>query len=166
MKTRMLFLFICLVGYQGIGQELFTLKKADVSKLTKLVKDSDNKLNEIPLYLDTYYASKSPKTNIKLDAEFNNMECGYTKKYASGIIYSIEQCGEASSQNQKIVFPKTSSAQMINWIEDIYKINPTEVDNIWYSKGLQYGPLDEGAGCYYSIQQTSKNTIVRVTCGC
>ncbi len=166
MKTKSVFLIVVWLSLSMFSQQQFVPKKADIASLANAVLKSDYSIDEVALYFERYYNASTQKTQIKTDPEFNNKECGYTKTYAFGIVYKKEQCGEATSLQQEITFPKASTAQMIQWIEDMYAINPTDIPNIWYESGLEYGPKDREAGCYYTITQAKNKTIVRITCGC
>jgi len=137
--------------------------------LTSIVEKNEVDTDIIFLYLESNYASNSKKYNIEKDPDFNNQECGFTKKFKSNIIFTTNKCGEASPILQKIIFPKTTTKMLKNWIQQIYKIGLSEgieSDNKWYKNTIEFGPKDKEAGCYYKIKQTTTNSIVEVWCGC
>jgi len=150
-------------------QKKFILTPPNVKALTSIVEKNEVDTDIIFLYLESNYASNSKKYNIEKDPDFNNQECGFTKKFKSNIIFTTNKCGEASPILQKIIFPKTTTKMLKNWIQQIYKIGLSEgieSDNKWYKNTIEFGPKDKEAGCYYKIKQTTTNSIVEVWCGC
>jgi len=145
------------------------LTSPNIKTLRSLIAKNDVGSDIILLYLEHNYGKNSPKYNIKKDSEFNNQECGFTKKFKHHIIFTTNNCGEASPIIQKITFPKTTTKALKNWIEQIYTIElPKDVlpNNEWYENGFEFGPKDKEVGCYYKIKQSSYNSIVTVWCGC
>lgn len=169
MKLKISFLFLLLISINSFCQKKFILSDPKVKTLTSFQEKNEVGIDVILLYLESNYASNSKKYNIKKDPEFNNQECGFTKKFKYNIIYTTYKCGEASPIIQKIAFPKTTVKGLKNWIEKIYKIGlpeGVESNNKWYENNIEFGPKDKEAGCYYKIKQTNTNSIIEVWCGC
>ncbi len=169
MKLKISVLFFFLISINSFCQKKFDLVSPNVKMLTSFVEKNEVDTDIILLYLERNYASNSKKYNIEKDADFNNQECGFTKKFKCNIIFTTNKCGEASPIIQKITFPKTATKVLKNWIDNIYKVGLTEEMkpfNIWYENNTEFGPKAKEAGCYYKIKQTPTNSIVEVWCGC
>lgn len=145
------------------AQKAFQPVNPDVQKMRQLL-EKDYSINNNLIYFDSNYKAVTGKTDIKLDADFDNIECGFTKKYEPGITYIFENCGEAKPQREKIIFPKISSKSLKNWIELLYQSNLTEIKNVWHNEN-EYSPHDREAGCYYKIIQGKKKTTIDIWCG-
>ncbi len=148
------------------SQKGFVLKDPDTLRLKQEHLKSDYGINTILSYLERNYKSTSVKTDIKLDPEFNNEECGFTKKFEFGIVYTLYACGEAAPSKEKITFPKVKLPALKKWVELIYAIDANNIKNKWYPKENEYGPDDEEAGCYYKLKQIETQSVVDVWCGC
>ena len=123
-------------------------------------------MNIILRYFENNYKVISDKTDILKDEEMGGVECGFTKKFEFGIVYTYHNCGEAAPVKEKIILPKTDTARLQKWIENIDNSNPTNTNNIWYKGENEYGPKDEGAGCYYKIIPLKEKSMIEVWCGC
>jgi len=169
MKLKISVLFIFFITSNSFCQKKFVLAPPNVKALTSFTEKDKIDIDIILLYLENNYATNSKKYNIEKDADFNNQECGFTKKFKYNIIFTTSKCGEASPILQKINFPKTTTKTLKNWVHQIYKFGLPEgvaPNNKWYENGLEFGPKNKEAGCYYKIKQTSSNSIVEVWCGC
>ncbi len=165
MKLRDLFLILLVFwAFNSQAQKKFTLKTPDVKTLKKELLDSNYSLNTVLRYFEKNYPSASEKFDIKLDPDFNNAECGFTKKFSPGITYIFYSCGEAQPQKERIILPKVNQMDLKLWIELLYKANATNIKNTWYNKN-EYGPTDKEAGCYYTIKQADTESIVSIWCG-
>lgn len=162
--TYVTILFLCFT-YFGFSQD-FTLKKPDLKILSEELSKSEYSINVILSYLERNYKATTEKIDILKDAEMGNVECGFTKKFEPGIVYTYNNCGEAAPVKELISFPKIKSDQLQKWIEEIHSINPSKIINTWYKGENEYGPKDEGVGCYYKIKQSKNNSVVDIFCGC
>jgi hypothetical protein len=166
MKTKFTFLFFFLFSFTAFSQQSFKLKQPNVKNLRLAVEKNEAVSTKLlQLYLDNNYKTTSKKLNIKLDPDFDNKECGYTKKYEFGIVFTTFSCGEASPVIKSIKFPKTNLSELKKWVENIYKVDLTDVPNKWKDK-YKYIPKDDGVGCYYTIKQTKTNSTIEIWCGC
>lgn len=163
-KHHLLFVIIVSIITTSCAQEKFTLKSPDVAALKKELIDSNYQVNTVLRYFEKNYKATSEKIDIKLDPDFDNAECGFTKKFEYGIVYTYYNCGEATPVKEEITLPKTPYSVLKKWVELTYKANGTEIENTWYSS-TEYGPHDKEAGCYYTIKQGEKNTIISTWCG-
>jgi len=167
MKTvgSFLLLFFLVIS---LSAQTFELKSVDSKKLKKQFEDSNYQANIIVNYLKEHYKSTSDKTNVLYDSEMGGIECGYTLKFEHGIEYTYHQCGVESPAKEKVIFPKLNDSRFKKWIENIEKANSSAADtaNIWYKNENEYGPKDEGVGCYYKILSSKDKSIVEISCGC
>mgnify|MGYP000210711950 CR=1 FL=1 len=169
MKLKILALLFFFITYSSFCQKKFVLMPPNTEALTSYAEKNKVDTAIILLYLENNYATNSKKHNILKDPDFNNQECGFSKKFKFNIIFTTNNCGEAAPIIEKITFPKTTTKALKNWIDKIYKIGlPKDVApyHEWYENGLEFGPKDKEAGCYYKIQQTTTNSIVEIWCGC
>ncbi len=165
MKTKFTLLLLFSFSFSIFSQQQFNLKHPNVKKLrTNVEKNGTKNMKLIELYLNNNYKATSDKLDIKLDPDFDNMECGYTKKYQFGIVFTTNSCGEASPLTESITFPKTSLEKLKKWIENIYKADLNDIPNTW--KDNKYIPKDDGVGCYYTIKQQPNKSIIEIWCGC
>ncbi|MEL1242993.1 hypothetical protein AAEO56_01855 [Flavobacterium sp. DGU11] len=143
----------------------FELKQPDIKKIVAAVKASEYTNDEMLIYLKQNYKTAEKPTGVKKDVEFENQPiCSFKQKFEGGIEYFIDSCGESKGTNVLLTLPKTDTATLKKWIEKMYKVNGTEIKNVW--DGLIYRPEDEGAGCYYEIKQSKNKTVVEMYCGC
>jgi hypothetical protein len=165
MKKVFFLIFSLVFSISCFSQQVFQLKQPDVAKLKAIV-EKDPMQNEhlLLLYFENNYKATSGKIDVRLDPDFNNKECGYSKKYEFGIVFTTNNCGEASPLKQTITFPRTDINQLKKWVENIYKADLTDVPNKW--KGNEYIPKDEEAGCYYTIKQEKEKSTIEIFCGC
>ncbi|MBL4605732.1 MAG: hypothetical protein JKY02_08780 [Flavobacteriaceae bacterium] len=166
MKLFRLLLFFIFCSSIAFAQNTFVLKNPDTLKLKQEFLKSDYGMNIVLTYLERNYKETSAKTAIKTDPEFNNQECGFTKKFEFNIEYTLYECGEAAPKTEKITFQKTSLVNLKKWIELMHASEVDEILNVWYINGTEYGPKDKEAGCYYKIEQTKTESIISIWCGC
>jgi len=168
MKYHILLFTLLLLSFHSFSQQKFVLKLPDAEKLNKHYNENNNTTDIAYLYLNRNYNSNSVKYAIKTDADFDNIECGFTKKFQSGILFTTYNCGEAAPLIQKITFPKTNISTLQKWIELIDKASLTldsKSTNRWKNQN-EYNPNEEEAGCYYKIIETTTKSIVEIWCGC
>lgn len=165
MKTFSLFLVFIFCSSIALAQKGFILKNPDTLQLKKEHKKSDYGINTVLTYLEKNYKSTSEKTDIKLDPEFNNDECGFTRKFEFGIVYTLYNCGEAAPYKEYITFPKVTSKALKKWIELMYASYGYDIKNKWYPNESEYGPENEEAGCYYKIKHTKDQSKIDIWCG-
>ena len=169
MKLKISILFSLLISINSFCQKKFDLVSPDIKTITSSTEKNEISSDAAFQYLERNYGSSSKKYNIEKDPNFNNQECGFSKKFKYNIIYTTNKCGEASPITQKIVFPKTITKKLKKWIEYIYEIElskGTASNNQWYKNNIEFGPKNKEAGCYYKINQTTTNSIVEIWCGC
>lgn len=165
MRIQILLWILCLCSIGAVAQKQFELKQPDTLTLKKKLLENDYDFNIILAYLENNYPSNSKKTDIKTDPDFDNKECGFTKKFASNIQYTYYNCGEATPVKELIVFPKMPLSAIKRWVELIYSCHAMDIPNRWYPKKNEYGPSDKEAGCYYTISQKKNKTVVNTWCG-
>jgi len=166
MKNYHLLIVLLFLSFSLSAQKIFVLKTPNSEKLKQEFVKSNYQMNTILTHLEKNYTVTSGKLDIKLDPDFDNAECGFTKKFKSGIVYTIFSCGEAAPQKEKIFFPKTKTSELKKWIEAIHRSEAEDNNNKWYKGKNEYAPKDEGPGCYYKIIQTKTQSIIDIFCGC
>lgn len=154
-----------ILSYQIQAQETFVLKEVPTQKLKQQFEKSNYQMNIILTYFKENYKATSEKLNIQLDSDFENEECGFTMKFEYGIEYTYRNCGEAKPVEEVIVLPKVEKTRLQKWIENINNAYPMDIKNVWYEGENEYGPKDEGAGCYYKILPSDKNVRIETWCG-
>lgn len=143
----------------------FKLKPINKAQISKAM--ADGREDEIYVYLEQNYKTVGKRTGVKLDDEFESKPiCAFTQKFENGIVYKTHGCGEAAGLEVIVTFPETGTKDVKKWVEDLYGAPTDGIKNVWDKTGLIYGPEDEGAGCYYTIKQSGKSTIVEMWCGC
>jgi hypothetical protein len=163
MRLIALLILLPLISYS----QKFELKQPDVKKIEAAVKGSDHMEDEVLIYLKQNYKALSKPTSVKRDMEFDGQPiCSFMQKFEGGIEYFIDSCGEGKGTSVLLTLPKTDTAKLKKWIEKMYSINSTRMDNVWDKSGLIYQPEDEGAGCYYEIKQLKDKTVLDIYCGC
>lgn len=165
MKNNILVFIFLICSSLLSAQEKFVLKDPDTLRLKKEHENSNYGINTVLTHLERNYKSISGKLDIKLDPEFNNQECGFTKKFESGITYTLYNCGEAMPYKEYLTFPKVASKTLKKWIELMYASWGQDIKNKWYKGKNEYGPEDEEAGCYYKLKQTKTQSKVDIWCG-
>lgn len=165
MRILSLFCILCFCALHTAAQKHFELKLPDTLTLKQKFLKSNYDFNITLAYLENNYSSNSKKTAIKTDPDFNNKECGFTKKFASNIEYTYYDCGEASPVKEEIIFPKVPLSTVKKWVELMYSCYPMDIPNVWYPKKNEYGPKDKEAGCYYTITEKENKTVINTWCG-
>ena len=156
------FLFILFV-IPSICNAQFIFKEPNVDDLKKKL-DQNPSLDIIQLYLSANY-SASNKSELNYYAGSNEI-CAYKQVFDEEIQYLIDECAEEGGVRSKLILPKASLHQLKEWIVKMDSNDLTEIDNSWNENGTIYRPTDKGVGCYYSIINNDKSTIVEVWCGC
>ncbi|MGO3706907.1 MAG: hypothetical protein ACTJGD_03070 [Mesonia hippocampi] len=165
MKSRLSILLFLILPIFGSAQD-FELKKPNVEELNAELKKNNYSQDVIYLYLNRNYKAKSEKLEVKKYSYFDYNICAFKQKFESGIVYSEEQCREAGGITTKLILPKTEKRSLIQWVELIFKSSPMNIEHGWNSDKTKFGPTDDGAGCYFEIKQTEKNTEIEMYCGC
>jgi hypothetical protein len=168
MKRQTLLFTLLLFSCTSFSQQSFVLKLPDAEKINKRYNENESITDVVYFYLNKNYNSNSAKYAIQTDADFDNIECGYTKKFKYGILFITNNCGEASPLIQKITFPKTNRSTLQKWVELIYKASlpsDSKPTNNWKNQN-EYTPNEGEVGCYYKIIETSTKSIVEIWCGC
>lgn len=165
MKSRLSILLFLISPILGSAQD-FELKKPNVEELNAELKKNNYSQDVIYLYLNRNYKAESEKLEVKKYSYPDYSICAFKQKFESGIVYSEEQCREAGGITTKLILPKTEKQSLIQWVELIFKSSPMNIEHGWNSDKTKFGPTDDGAGCYFEIKQTEKNTEIEMYCGC
>ncbi|MBB4119925.1 hypothetical protein GGR32_002237 [Mesonia hippocampi] len=165
MKSRLSILLFLILPILGSAQD-FELKKPNVEELNAELKKNNYSQDVIYLYLNRNYKAESEKLEVKKYSYSDYNICAFKQKFESGIVYSEEQCREAGGITTKLILPKTEKQSLIQWVELIFKSSPMNIEHGWNSDKTKFGPTDDGAGCYFEIKQTEKNTEIEMYCGC
>jgi len=134
----------------------FILVYPDTAKLNPLALQSD--FSPFYLYLKTTYLTR--KDSVKYYDWDTKRICAFQQTFENQIKYSVENCDEGGISEQ-IILPKMELSLIKAFITYLFY----DKENIWI-KNTKYQPKNEGAGCYYEIKQTEKNTIIKIFCGC
>lgn len=164
MKNTSILIALFFLSFQIYSQN-FVLKKVDSKALKQKFEESNYEMNIVLTYLKENYKVVEEKSDIKLDPDFDNKECGFTIKFEYGIEYTYRNCGEAKPVEELITLPKVDKVRLQKWIENINSAYPMDIKNVWYKGENEYGPEDEEAGCYYKILPSDKNSIIETWCG-
>lgn len=163
--TTLLILFLIGNINSQSTESSFKLIEVQSDSLKKQFIEKNYQMNIILTYLKTNYTVSGGKTNIKKDEEMGGNECAFTQRFKEGISYSFQNCGEAKPVEEKLEFPKTNLDDLKKWIVDINNAYPMDIKHVWYKGENEYGPEDEGAGCYYKILTSKKKMKVEIWCG-
>lgn len=169
MKFKTIFFVFSLFSICVVGQDKFELKAPNLKHLKEINAKNEMGIDVIHLYFENNYSNGSKKYAIQKDPDFDNTECGFTQKYQFGIEFVTNNCGEASPLTQTITLPKMNLKSLKKWVEQIYTaslIEDMEPVNKWHKSKNEFTPGDEEAGCYYTIKQTTTNSVIEVWCGC
>jgi len=162
---NILLITLVLIGVSSYGQnfKLIDPKKDDLREAYENDKDGND---IIYYYLIQNYKPVSEKNNIKkIDyGEFNI--CAFDQTFEYGIKFSTDSCQEAGGINMVLELPKISEETVKLWIEKIYDTDSSQIPNEWYKGKNTYGPVDEGAGCYYELKSGDNKWIINIYCGC
>lgn len=144
----------------------FKIAEPNVEELNAEIKRTNNSDNVIYLFLIRNYDSITKKREI-IYYDFPDYNiCSFNQDFENGINYSIEQCREAGGASISLVLPKTNKQSLVKWINGIFESSTMDIEHGWNSNETKFGPTDNGAGCYFEIKETDKNTIVENYCGC
>jgi len=115
----------------------------------------------IEKYINTYFSGGN---HIKVldstawDTDGIYRDCHTTTEYERVTIENYN-CEMFSTFN--FIFKEYSKAEVMRIMKLLF--TDTEYD---YWEGDNYGPMEEGAGCFMSITQKPSETIVSYGCGC
>ncbi len=149
-----------------IFSQNFKIAEPNVAELKAEMQRTKYAEDVIYLYLNQNFDSIAKKREV---IYYNYPEysiCSFNQGFENGINYSIEQCKEAGGISVSLTLPKTDRQSLIKWIEGIFKSSPMDIEHGWNSDKSKFGPTDDGAGCYFEIKETDKNTMVENYCGC
>jgi hypothetical protein len=165
MKLNFTTILFLIIPFFGITQN-FELKKPNVTELSEGLKNIKYSQDVTYLYLQRNYKVISEKLEvIKYDYSDNHI-CSFKQKFEHGIVYSEEQCREASGITTNLTLPKTNKESLTQWIELIFKSSPMDIEHGWNSEKTKFGPTDDGVGCYFEINETENSTEIDMYCGC
>ncbi|GAA0744666.1 hypothetical protein GCM10009431_19020 [Gaetbulibacter jejuensis] len=165
MKSRYVIILLLIFPIFGIAQT-FKLKKPNVTELNAELKKTNYTQDVTYLYLNRNYKAESEKLEVKKYNYPDFSICAFKQKFEHGIVYSEEQCREAEGITTKLILPKTEKQSLIQWVELIFKSSPMDIEHGWNLDKTKFGPTDNGAGCYFEIKETEKNTQIEMYCGC
>ncbi len=144
----------------------FEIAKPKVEALKAEIKRTNYTKDAIYLYLTQNYDSIAQKQEeIYFDFPDYGI-CSFSQDFKNGINYSIQKCREAGGVSISLVLPKTNRQSLVKWIEGIFESSLMNIEHGWNVDKSKFGPTDNGAGCYFEIKETDKNTIVENYCGC
>ncbi|CAG5080987.1 hypothetical protein [Parvicella tangerina] len=109
-------------------------------------------------YLSAYYDSIAPKDSLEF-YEQSQFLCHFYQEFEHGISYWKSSCGEEGGAQERITFPKIDDNIAKDFVNTLF-YDPW---NTW-TTDLKYEA--DGAGCYYTIKQTTDKTIIDIWCGC
>ena len=111
------------------------------------------------IYLKENYHVSSEQDSIIYYEWEPDIICAFKQDFEEGITYKVWQCKEAGGVSEQITFPRMENRTAREFIELLFY----DRWNTWVSD-LQYEP--EGAGCYYKIDHSEKQTVIEIYCGC
>ncbi|WP_053990045.1 hypothetical protein [Mangrovimonas sp. TPBH4] len=144
----------------------FIIAQPNIDELKAEMKRTNYADDVIYLFLNLNYDSISKKREITYYDYLDYSICSFNQDFENGINYSIEQCKEAGGATISLVLPKTKRESLVKWIEGIFKSSPMDIQHGWNLDKSKFGPTDNGAGCYFEINETNENTLVKNYCGC
>ncbi|BDD08053.1 hypothetical protein FUAX_04850 [Fulvitalea axinellae] len=163
---RLLWMVLFMIPAAGLAQD-FRLIPPDTKTIREELQRNNYSQDVIYIYLCQNYATASEKYDIQTSSFGEERLCAFKQKFESKITYSLEQCTENGGKNINAVFPKTDKRSIVNWVESIYKSAPMgNIKHEWNSDLTEFGPTDNGAGCYFTILYHSKTVEIKVHCGC
>ena len=165
MKSRFVIILFLILPIFGVAQN-FELKKPNVTELNTELKKTNYTQDVTYLYLNRNYKAESEKLEIKKYNYPDYSICAFIQKFENRIVYSEEQCREAGGITTKLTLPKTDKKSLIQWVELIFKSSQMDIEHGWNSDKTKFGPIDNGAGCYFEIIETKNNTEIEMYCGC
>lgn len=146
---------------------VFNLIMPNVEKLKKQYEFNYSQIGVIYLYLKNNYKPTSKKKDIvKNNYKTDKRICSFRQEF-NKIEYYLNNCSEKGSA-EKIQIPKINLDTVRKWIEQIYKVTDCDncVKNKWNKNKMIFGPIDDGAGCYYSIKEFEYKIEITIDCGC
>lgn len=158
MKPLTAFLILCSLIQVSFGQH-FKPHLPDTNRLKALEKEQAYTASLGYLYLSEYYQANSERDSIHYYEWGTDAICAFQQSFENGITYKIWDCQEEGGGNEQLIFPLMDSSTVQTFIELLFY----DEWNTWVSE-FAYEP--EGAGCYYTIQQTEDQTIIDIYCGC
>lgn len=155
-------IFLILIAATSYAQE-FKIARPDVKKMQELEEAKEYPYSDEMIYefLKTTY---TPAGEMVYTHE-GEIEFAFSQEFKDGLIYATKN-SEDSGQTVTLKMPKADLESLRIFIQNINAITPMDIKNIWSEDKMKYHPEDEGAGCYYEIEQTATHTILKNYCGC
>lgn len=145
----------------------FVIPKPNIEELEAELNSREFLSDEVYLYLIKNFDSIASKKDLKYYDYDSNSICSFNQGFDKNINYfTYNQCNEEGGSSSILTLPKTDRKSLIIWVEQIFKIYPTDIDHSWNSEMTIFRPTDEGAGCYYEIIEKKSSTMVKIYCGC
>tara|TARA_R110002012_G_scaffold320721_1_gene545205 strand:+ start:825 stop:1319 length:495 start_codon:yes stop_codon:yes gene_type:complete len=144
----------------------FKIAQPNIDVLKAEMKQTNYADDVIYLFLTRNYDSIAKKSEIIYYDYPDYSICSFNQDFENGINYSIEKCREAGGTSNYLVLPKTDRQSLVKWIEGIFESSPMDIKHSWNLDKSKFGPTNNGAGCYFEIKETDKNTLVENYCGC
>ena len=162
---RKIILILFIIPFQLASQES-VIRFPDVEKMESSLQANNYSDDEIYVYLTSYYKTESEKLEIK-NYDFGEYSiCAFRQVFELDIEYSTNSCEEGKGGSVVLKIPFANKEDVIKLIEILYKVNRTEIKNIWNKELTEYQPEDKGAGCYYRIKVENNITVINLWCGC
>lgn len=138
----------------------------NVIKLKKQISSGENS-EVIFHYLINNYKMTSKKSDLEYYEWDKSKICAFTQEFENGIKYSVFECKEAGGITVELELPKIKRTELMKWIEKIYEVDKTEIDqNVWKENNSKFEPKEVNPGCYYKIEEKEKTTLIELYCGC
>lgn len=147
-----------LVTQLGYGQH-FVPETPDTLKLKSIERQCEFSESLGYIYLKENYRVSSELDSIIYYEWEPDEICSFQRDFEYGIKYRVWNCDEGGGRSEQIIFPKMEVRTAREFIQLLFHDNW----NTWISD-FQYEP--EGAGCYYQIVQSEKQTTIAIYCGC
>ncbi|MCO5254493.1 MAG: hypothetical protein M9892_09035 [Bacteroidetes bacterium] len=111
-------------------------------------------------YFEKYFGISSEKVISKSFED--NIPCQWKQKFAEGIVYEYDDCGETGADVQ-ITLPGYCKDELIKFIEWFHHSE----ENEWNKDKTHYSPKEANPGCYMTIKKNQKgNLMIDYYCGC
>lgn len=165
MNRYKLTLILLLIASAGFSQE-FQLPLIKSDHIHDKYQKSGYSNDLIYLYLTSALDSINRKKEVIFYDYPDYSICSFNQDFEYGINYSLEQCREAGGASIVLILPKTKRQSLVRFVEELYKIDRTEVENEWNADQTKFQPRDKGVGCYYEIVEQEKSTMLKNYCGC
>ncbi|MCV9387296.1 hypothetical protein [Reichenbachiella ulvae] len=165
MKRYYFSLILLLIAFTGFSQE-FQMPQIKTDQIQDEYEKAGYSDDLIYLYLTNTLDSVERKKEVIFYDYPDYSICSFNQDFEYGINYSFEQCREAGGASIVMILPKTDRQSLVRFVEELYKIDRTEIENEWNTEQTKFQPKDKGVGCYFQIIEQEKCTMLKNYCGC